>query len=481
MLAECFCEQAHAEELLRRIQYPRGLVPDWQSFANAAQYWACVLTEIENGRLPEGGPERLAAAARDEYPGNRFFLQAAGHQPEQPSEVPSPHDRSGDQVEEWPTLIFHGGDDPDAFLRLVREMVEPQAQLLYATQWEVAVELAGVGGDETADLVTQLQRAVDQLSLPDNAHVEVRFERYGYRPQLIERLRVTGPDLRRYSLENVPNTTPVRDVADSVLAYYREGAQADWLGQGRRVVVDRVLPGSTPGWESRQYPLGLDLSLEEAGVTEGDELRVQGEALPGGGPAEDALGAAGTGGNDQLRISSADTAAGGGGINPLVAPQYRVLIDFGVESLDLRQFSFIFTAMDELCATLGSAMAVKNNSDPSTVRPPQILSVNMRSPLAVELGETLASGGASVAVLRVLAAVLRDPGLLGGFLPKIKTGWYDARTAQYEAQLRLNMIRQSAGKINVRVLSPDPESEPEKLRLISSPKLNTGVKRPELP
>jgi ubiquitin-protein ligase len=288
-LARIFGQQPEAEALLEETQYPRAVVPNWQAFQNATRYWARVLTDIENGRLPEGGPERLAAAARDQFPQNRIFRAAAEHEPEPLPETrvtttPGPGDQTGPQrIEEWPTLVFQGSDHYDAFVRLVREVVGPQAQLLYATGEQAAVLVAGIGADGTdpAELVARLQRAVDQLDLPEETQVEVRFERYAYRPHLIEQLRLIGPDQQVFYADNIPNTTPVRDIPHALFAEYREQTQTDRLGRGRRAVVDRVRPAQTPGGQPQQDRLNPDQSLEEAGVTEGDELHVRPESTAG--------------------------------------------------------------------------------------------------------------------------------------------------------------------------------------------------------
>jgi hypothetical protein len=113
------------------------------------------------------------------FPGNPVFLRAAERGPGPLPEVTEPHHRSGGRAEEWPTLICQGSNQYDELLRLAREIVGPQADLLYAAGDQVAILVGGVDADVTdpADLVARLQRAVDQLGL----QVEVRFERYPYR------------------------------------------------------------------------------------------------------------------------------------------------------------------------------------------------------------------------------------------------------------------------------------------------------------
>ena len=151
----------------------------------------------------------------------------------------------------------------------------------------------------------------------------------------------------------------------------------------------------------------------------------------------------------------------------IAGPHYNsfvhVSMTFQAEDLDVRQFSFLVTAIDELCAILGSAMAVYLKEGPLGVSPPQLLSAQMSSPLTIEIGATAGAGAISFAVLRVLAAVVRDPSLLGGFIPKVKTGWYDARTAQYEAQMRLEAVRKLAGDVTVSLRTSETPAREERL------------------
>ena len=283
-LARVIGYQVEAEALLDEIQFPRGLRPIWQNFPNPTLYWTNVVTAVENGRLKGQRLERLAQAAYDQFPGNRIFREAAEDEPPPlPAatvNVTTPRDRAGPQpIEQWPTLVLQGTDQYGAFLRLVRETVGP-AELLYTTGEQAAVLVRGIDADgvDPAQVVARLQRAVDQFELPDDAQATVRFETFAYRPHLIEQLTLIGPDQQIFYVDNIPNTTPVRDIPQALFAVYREEA-----------VVDRVRPAQTAGGEAQRERLAPDQSLEESGVTERDELHVLQEST-----AEFAL--------DQLRL-----------------------------------------------------------------------------------------------------------------------------------------------------------------------------------
>ena len=286
-LARIFGKQPEAEALLEEIEYPRGRLPTWQNYPNPTRYWTHVVTTLEDGLLEDGGPDRLAEAAHLQYPGNQVFHAALEEErvplPAPTVTVPAPQDRAGPQrIEEWPTLVLQGTDQYVTFLRLVRDTVGA-AELLYTTGEQAAVLVRGIDADgvDPAQVVARLQRAVDQLELPNDAQATVRFERYAYRPHLIEQLTLIGPDQQIFYVDNIPNTTPVRDIPQALFALYREETRTDRLGRGRRAVVDRVRPAQTAGGEAQRERLAPDRSLEEAGVTERDELHVLPESTAG--------------------------------------------------------------------------------------------------------------------------------------------------------------------------------------------------------
>ena len=286
-LARIFGHQPEAEALLEEIRYPRDLLPIWQNFPDPRRYWITVVTAVEDGRLEDGGPERLAEAAHLQFPGNRIFREAAEDEPPPlPAatvNVTTPRDRAGPQpIEQWPTLVLQGTDQYGAFLRLVRETVGP-AELLYTTGEQAAVLVRGIDADgvDPAQVVARLQRAVDQFELPDDAQATVRFETFAYRPHLIEQLTLIGPDQQIFYVDNIPNTTPVRDIPQALFGLYREETRTDRLGRARRAVVDRVRPAQTAGGEAQRDRLAPDRTLEEAGVTERDELHVLPESTAG--------------------------------------------------------------------------------------------------------------------------------------------------------------------------------------------------------
>jgi hypothetical protein len=284
-LAQIFHQQTTAYALLEDVAYPRAHLPNWNAFATAQLFWAHVAQEIENGRLDGAGLEALAVTAHRQYPGNQVFALAAAEVPE-PLEGPRVIAQAGPATpdaaaapDEWPTLIFTGSDRYDEFVRMVRAAVGPQAQLLYAGATETAVWIPDPGGDDAA-LVARLQAATADVAGGDGEQVQVRFERFPFQPYLIQRLRLIGPDQQVFEAENVPATTPVRDIPHAVLGMYGPETAQDRFGRNRRAVVDRVVPGE-PGEAADMQRLNPDQTLHEAGVEDGDELVVNPESIAG--------------------------------------------------------------------------------------------------------------------------------------------------------------------------------------------------------
>jgi Putative DNA-binding domain/Effector-associated domain 1/YukD-like N-terminal domain len=269
-LARVFGEQPAAEALLAEIGYPGEFAPEMQAFGDATLYWSQVLVGIENGLLPDG-LRRLVAAARNRFPGNQAFLRGAGIDPDSVLGETDLHNRPGEQAGEWPTLIFRGSDRYDEFLRIVRGIADPHAEILYAVRDEAAILVSGTSAGKTdpSSLVTRLQHAMDDRGL----RAEVRFERYPYRPHLISQLRLIGPDGRAFLADNVPNATLVRDLPQALSTAYPEISRRHWPS---RVAVERVWPIGTASAGTRTARLDPDQTLEEAAIDDGAELRVSG-------------------------------------------------------------------------------------------------------------------------------------------------------------------------------------------------------------
>ncbi|WP_433830901.1 effector-associated domain EAD1-containing protein [Actinoplanes sp. CA-015351] len=288
-LASIFAQEAIAHALLEDIEYPLQHAPVWAAQPNTIAFWTTIVTALERGRIRGHGPEWLAEAALRQYPGNTTFQIAAEapeelaetrRVPETPQRAAAPAPAAPHAPEEtpriWPTLLFTGSERYDQFMRLVRERLGPQPRLLYAAATETAVYVPE--GERAEAMVEELAKLARQID--PEADIQVRFQEFDYQPYLIQTLNVVGPDQQAFVVENIPATTPVRDIPHAVLGLYAADAREDRFGRNRRMVVDRVVPGQAgePPQIDRLEPAQ---TLHEAGVEEGDQLQVQADSTAG--------------------------------------------------------------------------------------------------------------------------------------------------------------------------------------------------------
>ncbi|MFD7406733.1 effector-associated domain EAD1-containing protein [Streptomyces sp. NPDC059866] len=249
LLAELYPSVAAARELLDDIGYPTRLVPADSGMTSAISFWAEVVRNLEFGVL-EDGVSLLVRQARWVWPGNRTLASIAEDLEEQAV---------------WPTLMFLGGGSSDRMLELVREVADNSAFLLYESGMQTAVRVAGIN----EDALSRIRAGAREI----DPECEVVFQEYAFRPALLRRLELFGPDRQLFELQEVPNTTLPRDIVPAVWAHY--GENEGLAGRQRRAVVDyRNENGET----SRLNP---DLTLHEQQVRDGGVLEVSAESTAG--------------------------------------------------------------------------------------------------------------------------------------------------------------------------------------------------------
>lgn len=104
---------------------------------------------------------------------------------------------------------------------------------------------------------------------PD-AELDVVYERFQFRPYLLDSLTVSGPDTAQYLLESVPSTATAGDIASMILE------QTPGVHSAVRTVID---VDDNQGDTRRLDP---DRTLHESGVLDGKSLRVGVEGWAGG-------------------------------------------------------------------------------------------------------------------------------------------------------------------------------------------------------
>ena len=290
ILPDLFDEEEDAQTLVADIGRPRSRQTPWR---NAESFWAGELRELGRGVAPDGISSLIRAAA-ERLPGNRPLARMSA-QVDAPDTVPGatpdpPHDDAQDnpaskpdlptRIIEEPARQFHvltliGSDRHDDFLRLVRQRVDPDAEQCYLTTSQSgqlpqsAVLIADPGGQ--AD-------AIEQQMLTEvrgwGADVAVEFQASDVRPHLLRRLVVQGTDNRSFELRNVPSTTPLSEIARAVLENYTDDNSHGHRGRVR-TAIDRV------GANGSADRLDLSHTLGDAGIANGDELRLATEAIAG--------------------------------------------------------------------------------------------------------------------------------------------------------------------------------------------------------
>lgn len=167
-------------------------------------------------------------------------------------------------------LVVTGTDDYKRVLHAAT-LLFPGSQLQMAIQRQTVLALPPHLGEPDRPALDRLQSTVGEP-----ARAETRW--YRTPPTILGAIHGEGPDQRQYTLERVPSTAHVRDVADAVLDQYTDIA---FGAQGRgAATVDHVRNGRF--WRRLQP----NATLGDAEIQEGDTLRVSPPAKAGAGSAD---------------------------------------------------------------------------------------------------------------------------------------------------------------------------------------------------
>jgi hypothetical protein len=301
LLPELFDQEPDARDLLASIGRPRSRQAEYR---NAAAFWGAELRSLQLGVIRDG-LQALIAAASSQWPGHDVLLAMAaqvsaldGEAREQPPEVreqpQEDEDEPGDAapkpdlpearlIEEpapqFHTLMLIGSERHDDFLRLVRRLVHADAETCYATtaqsgQLPQSAVLISDPGPRAAQIEEQLLAEVRDW----DEGITVEYLTSESRPYLLRQIVVSGTDNRRFALRNVPSTTSLSEIARAVLQNYTDDATRARRGR-IRTAIDRI------GEDGRSDRLDSNRTLSDAGVQDGDELRLATEAVAGAGTA----------------------------------------------------------------------------------------------------------------------------------------------------------------------------------------------------
>ncbi|HEV2259547.1 MAG TPA: effector-associated domain EAD1-containing protein [Streptosporangiaceae bacterium] len=295
VLPDLFYEEYDARAVLENAGRARGRQSSWH---NPATFWDAELRALLQGAVLNGIPALIIAAV-DAYPANAELSaihaevtldsQAPERPPreedqDEPPGTEAKPDLGGPVVVEPPPQQFHtvtliGSERHDDFLRLVRQLVDPDADPCYSTtaqsgQLPQSAVLISDPGPRAAQIEDELLAQVQDWG----EGVDVAYQTSEVRPYLLRRIVVSGTDNRRFELRNVPSTTVLSEIARAVLQNYTDDSTRSRRGRVR-TTIDRV--GADGGAER----VDAGRTLSAAGIQDGDELRLATEATAGAGTA----------------------------------------------------------------------------------------------------------------------------------------------------------------------------------------------------
>jgi hypothetical protein len=184
-----------------------------------------------------------------------------------------------DPPRQFHTLTLIGSERHDEFLRLVRQLVDADADQCYTIsaqsgQLPQSTVLIGDPGPRAAQIEEQLLAEVQDW----DEGVDVAYQVTEVRPYLLRRLVVSGSDNGRFELRNVPSTTVLSEIVRAVLQFYTDDSTRARRGR-IRTTINRI------GADGQADRLDPGRTLSAAGIQDGDELRLATEAMAGTGTA----------------------------------------------------------------------------------------------------------------------------------------------------------------------------------------------------
>ncbi len=278
-MARIYRTEADAWTVLAQIRFPRNHLPVWQNI-NAVQWWTLVFFEFDNGILPAPYRSLLYASLRV-YASNTVLRRIAirhGVIEPRPGEAdPGHHDDARSRSTESEATSDPPPPPQDEAAPTCHVIVQASSD---DERSEVAAVLRGAGLDphevwSTSHAVSYRVNRQDPSEvrrLLDDTDLAWTVVPPGLPDYLVHTLDVQGPDGRQWRFTDAPAHQAVADIGSEVIDQYPQ----NFSDQGRPIVVDKVAPDGTG-----QRLHGPD-TLHDAGVRDGDQLRVGVEPTAGG-------------------------------------------------------------------------------------------------------------------------------------------------------------------------------------------------------
>lgn len=254
MIARVFPNEGAAMRVLRPLGFPESDLPAWIAGMNSEDWWSLIFREFDNGIIPEPF-RRLLRSALDRYGSNPGFLELSDRYlvPAQAGPEPAPDGRPATCH-----VIVRASDENEresATAALADLGLDPRE--IWST--EHAVSYAVNSTD-----VELVRRALGRTRLGWTLVPP------GQPDYLLRELFVQGPDGSRFRFTDAPAAQTVRNITTEVIGQYPDSA-----GETVPAVADQVLASG----ERRR--LDMDDTLHDAGIRDGDSLRVGVEGRAG--------------------------------------------------------------------------------------------------------------------------------------------------------------------------------------------------------
>jgi hypothetical protein len=275
-------DATRAYEILEMIGYAGSPV----DFTDPENAWAQVLQEIWNGaEVVRASSLReaivlLVNVVLERYPRNPVFLRMlealTGTEPSPNGQQPDRPDPGALPQAEWQSgcaIYVRGALDARRLLesigRIMRQMsIAGSASLRFDTPTLRAVNIPGVDANQGNRICDALRNdgGIEWLGAFANET----------RDSIIRRLFVTGPDQQRFELIDVPGSTSVRQIGQSIMSVYSQEFMPRDRGRPRRAVIDLLTADGV-----RRRLSNPDQRLDDADVRSGDTLDVNPEVVAG--------------------------------------------------------------------------------------------------------------------------------------------------------------------------------------------------------
>ncbi len=260
-IATLFDNPNHATLLLDALGYNRAMRPP---FTEPIHFWNEVCRQIGNG-ITTGGLEALLIRVSESFPGNALFRNTLSRY-----NIETRADaRKGINlhIDGWDAATLTQ-DDLMARVNTAAAAlgITGGIEFSYCTGNRLSVFL-----HEHTDRAAALLDRLQTTEMPD---LVINMSSPGsQRDYLLSRIYVEGPDMGRFQFSNIPASTPVRDIGNSIANEYG----ATWPGASgntpRATVVDHLTPQGTT--ERVKKP---DSTLHDNHIQDGDTMQVNTES-----------------------------------------------------------------------------------------------------------------------------------------------------------------------------------------------------------